>query len=208
MPEIYMEIEAVIFDFGGVLLRTEDRAPRATLAQELGMTYERIEQLVYYSPSGKKAALGLISADDHWEEVGRYLNLSPGKLKEFRRRFFDGDRLDEELLNCIRSLQNSYQTALLSNAWGDLRGYLENSWRIADAFDEIVISAEVGLAKPDARIYTLLLKRLDVEPRGALFVDDSIENVEAANQIGMPTIHFDRPDKVLPELQRLLKATQ
>jgi FMN phosphatase YigB (HAD superfamily) len=57
-------------------------------------------------------------------------------------------------------------TTLLSNAWDNLRGVLEQDWRILDAFDQVIISAEVGLAKPDAPIYQLAVERLGVEPGG------------------------------------------
>ena len=84
-----MALKAIIFDFGGVLVRTEDRLPRRELAKELGMSYEEIDQLVFSSLSGKQAARGLISAQEHWEEIGKTLDLTPARLKDFRTRFFD-----------------------------------------------------------------------------------------------------------------------
>jgi HAD superfamily hydrolase (TIGR01509 family) len=199
-----MALKAVIFDFGGVLVRTEDRTPRRELAKGLGMSYAEIDQLVFSSLSGKQAALGLISALQHWEEIGKNLRLTPTELKDFRSRFFAGDRLDWELIEAIRKWRGRYQIALLSNAWDDLRNYLQGTWHIMDDFDQIIISAEVGYTKPDHRIYQLALERLEISPGQALFVDDFIENVEAARQVGLQAVHFSVPQRAKEEIRELL----
>ena len=93
---------------------------------------------------------------------------------------------------------------MLSNAWPELRRDLEGRWNMADAFDEIVISAEVGLAKPDPRIYALILERLDIQPANAVFADDFEENVAAAAVMGMQTVHFKDPQQVMEHLRSLL----
>jgi epoxide hydrolase-like predicted phosphatase len=199
-----MALKAIIFDFGGVLVRTEDRLPRRELAKELGMSYEEIDQLVFSSLSGKQAARGLISAQEHWEEIGKTLDLTPARLKDFRTRFFEGDRLDWELIEAIREWRGRYRVALLSNAWDDLRNYLDGTWHIMDDFDQIIISAEVGYTKPDHRIYRLALERLNVSAEQTLFVDDFVENVEAARQVGLLAIHFAEPQRAKEELRALL----
>jgi len=202
----FMELRAVIFDFGGVLLRTEERTYRQNLAIELGMDYEQIDQLVFSSLSGRRAAQGLMSVEEHWEVVGKTLALSSEQLKDFRIRFFAGDRLDEELVETLRDLHKRYQTALLSNAWDDLRDHLQDTWHIADAFDQIIISSEVTYTKPDPRIYWLALDRLGVSPEQALFIDDFIENIESAQRIGMQVIHFVDPLQAKEKLNRILSG--
>jgi HAD superfamily hydrolase (TIGR01509 family) len=63
----------------------------------------------------------------------------------------------------------------------------------ADCFDVFVTSAEVGVMKPAARIYHVVLERMGVAPSQAVFVDDFIENVEAARRLGMHAVHFADP---------------
>jgi epoxide hydrolase-like predicted phosphatase len=200
-----MPIHAVIFDLGGVLVRTEERAPRAALAARLGMSYDELVQLVFDSQSALKASLGEITAAQHWEAVGAALDLSPDQLQGVRRDFFGGDRLDEALVGFIRALRPRLKTGLLSNAWSDLRHYLENYWHVVDAFDDLVISAEVGLAKPDARIYRLAVDRLGVAPEQAIFVDDYLENVDGARAAGLYAIHFRGLEQSRAELDRILE---
>jgi putative hydrolase of the HAD superfamily len=93
---------------------------------------------------------------------------------------------------------------LISNAWPEIRHDIENEWRIADAFNDLVISAEVGLAKPDPRIYHLALKGLGVRASQAIFVDDFIENLEAAAALGMHTVHFKNRAQAQQQVETLL----
>jgi epoxide hydrolase-like predicted phosphatase len=201
-----MAIEAVIFDLGGVLVRTEDRLPRARLAAQLGMTYETLEAAVFDSPTGFNAAVGKLSTLDHWRSVLASLNLDESKLQEVQAGFWGGDKLDLELVALLRSLRGRYRTALLSNAWDDLRQVLADRWRITDAFDEMIISAEVGLAKPDPRIYHLAAQRLQVEPGQAVFVDDMPRNIDAAREQGMHAIRFIDAQQTRNDLMALLSS--
>lgn len=197
-------IRAVIFDLGGVLVRTEDRAPRERLAAQLGMTYSELSAVIFDSESARLATLGTITTEQHWESVRITMGLAPDEFPGLMEQFWAGDRLDEGLVNLIRSLRSRYKTGLLSNAWDDLRHALVNQWRIDDAFHEVIISSEVGLAKPNPGIYHLALERVQVTPVEAVFVDDFIENVESAHQVGMQAIHFRDSDQARNELLQLL----
>jgi len=185
-----MGIKAIVWDLGGVLLRTEDRLPRSDLAKELDLTYDEIDQLVFSSPSARQASRGEITAAEHWHNVCGLLAWPEERVYELQNRFWGGDRLDEALLELNRSLKPDFTLALLSNNWSDLRPALKGEWQIADLFDEIIISAEVGLVKPDPRIYQLTQASLEIAPEEILFIDDFIENVDAARAQGWQAIHF------------------
>lgn len=196
-------ITTVIFDLGGVLLRTEDREPRTRLAERLGMTYEELEGAVYGS---REPMRGEISAEDHKRSVLKNLGLPEDSMDEFGKGFWGGDRLDGKLVDFIRGLRGDYSTALLSNAWDDLRPLLVNVWKIADAFDHIFISAEMGLAKPDPRIYQAVSAEIGKEPSELVFVDDFIENIQAAREEGWNAIHFCSREAALAELAEYLDS--
>jgi epoxide hydrolase-like predicted phosphatase len=199
-----MSIRAMIFDLGGVLVRTEDRSPRTQLATRLGKSYDELSALVFDSPSSHKAMKGEITAAEHWEVVREALGISKAEIPQVQLEFWGGDSLDEQLVAYLRAMRLHYKTALLSNMWDDIRQVIEEIWIIDDAFDEIVISAEVGLVKPDPRIYRKVLSGLGVKPAEAVFVDDFPDNIEGAHQAGMQTIHFKSPDQTLKDLERLL----
>lgn len=199
-----MKIQAIIWDLGGVLLRTEDKNPRSELARELNMTYAEIDNLVFNSPSARQASKGEIAASQHWQNVGAALDWPEERLPELQARFWGGDRLDFEQVDFIRSLKRTYTTALLSNNWSDLRQALIDHWQIADIFDEIIISAEVGLVKPDHQIYELTQEKLGLMPEQIVFIDDFIENVRAAQEQGWQAVHFKVSQQAIAAVNELL----
>lgn len=201
-----MLLRAVIFDLGGVLVRTENRQPRAQLAARLRMSYDELSSLIFDSESARQATLGQLSTNAHWEAVLKALRLFEQEFGLARQDFWGGDVLDMELVDYIRGLRPRYKTALLSNAWDNLREVLEKHWGILDAFDQVIISAEVGLAKPEARIYQLAVERLGVAPGEAVFVDDWEENLTGAREAGLAVVHFRSRQQTLAELEQLLAA--
>ena len=198
-----MILRAIFFDLGGVILRTEYQAPRERLAERLNMTYEDINKIVFESETARKASLGEVRVDEHWRAVMRRLRLPASEAKTIRAEFFAGDVIDRDLLNFIRSLRPHYKTGVISNAWGDLRDYIVKH-QFDDAFDTLIISAEIGMMKPQPRIYQLALKQARVEAKEAAFVDDTPKNVEAANALGMHGILFRDPAQVEENLRVLL----
>lgn len=199
-----MDIRAVIFDLGGVLLRTEKRTPRALLARRFGMSFEEIDTLVFNSHSSKRATIGDINAREHWLAVCKHLGVDHLEVDQIRHDFFAGDQLDNRLIDYIRGLKKKYKIGLLSNAWDDLRVYLTDIWKISEIFDSLIISAEVSMAKPDPRIYYLAVESLAVVPGEAVFIDDFLENVLAARKIGLHAIHFYNPEALIADLNQYL----
>jgi len=198
-----MTIRAVFFDFGGVIARTEYQAPRQHLAERLGMEYEDVVKIVFESPSSDRAAVGEISAEAHWAEVTKRLRQPASETEAIREEFFAGDVIDREIVEFLRSLRSSHHVGLISNAWSDMRDYITRQ-RFEDAFDHMVISAEVGVTKPEAKIYQIALEQAGVSPNEAVFVDDFYENIDGCQTVGMHGIHFRDPQTAMQELKNLL----
>ena len=96
------------------------------------------------------------------------------------------------------------RVALLSNSGPEVMARVRADHPLVARFDAVVISCEVGLAKPDPRIFRLCLERVDLPADAVLFVDDRADNVEAAAQIGLRTLQFDGPG-ALERLRALLR---
>jgi epoxide hydrolase-like predicted phosphatase len=195
---------AVVWDLGGVIVRTLDWGGRSRWEKRAGLSPHELEQIVFRGEMGVRAALGQANSDDVWTWVLQRLGFPKSERTAIERDFFSGDQVDNDLISFIRSLRPEYKTGIISNAWPELRHWLEVDWRIADAFDHIVISAEVGVLKPDPLIYHLALNGLGVAPNETIFIDDLIENVVGALDIGMQAIHFRTTEQVTSELQALL----
>jgi len=196
--------KAVLWDLGGVLLRTEDWEPRHCLDRMLDLPNGKIYELVFESEMSRKATIGEAANDELWMWVGEQLELSSDKLTLVRDEFWSGDQIDMELIRFIRARKTETKMGLLSNGWPSTRRFRDERWHLADSFDDMSISAEVGLAKPDRMIYQLALDRLGVEAEQTIFIDDFDENIRGARELGIHGIHFQDPQIVIEELKDLL----
>jgi putative hydrolase of the HAD superfamily len=170
-------------------MRTVDASGRRKWEQKLGLPLYTVDRVVHGSRSWKQAQSGLISHADYWADVAAQLGLDEAALVEFRRDYFSGDQLDQDMVRFIRDLRPRFKTALLSNASPRLSNLLEKL-EVVDLFDVIVISGQVGVQKPDPAIYHVTLERLGLAPQETIFVDDFARNIEAAQALGMETLHF------------------
>lgn len=198
-----MTIHSIFIDFGGVIVRTEDKEPRRLQAEKLGLTSRDLEKIIFESESSHRASTGEITEDDHWQAVAETLAVTREAVDKITAEFFSGDRADISLVDFLRSLRPERKVCLISNAWSGLRAFITQQ-KFDDVFDAMVISAEVGLIKPDPRIYRLALAKLGARPEESVFIDDIAANVVAARSVGMTGIEFAQPEKSLEELKQIL----
>jgi putative hydrolase of the HAD superfamily len=117
------------------------------------------------------------------------------------QRMFGTSSLQQEMLELIRGLRASgLRTGLLSNSWG-LLDYPRHLF--AELFDAVVISGEVGMRKPEERIFRLAADGLGLLPAQCVFVDDVEGNIVAARGLGFATIHHQDPASTRAELSGL-----
>lgn len=185
-----MTIKAVIFDFGGVLLRTESWDARHQWDTRLGLAAGTVEHTVFNSVAGRAAQHGALSEDAHWAGVAAQFGLDAKQSAEFRNDFWIGDVLDQALVTYIKSLQQQYKIAMISNYTDGLRAELAAKWGIRDLFDRVIVSAEFGTMKPAPEIYQHCLDLLDVAAEEAVFIDDFEHNIVGAQAVGMHGIHY------------------
>ena len=198
-----MSIRALIFDFGGVLMQTMDRSPRAALEQRYGLKPGELSEIVFNSQAASDATVGAVREPAVWDHVRAVLDLSPAQTAEMKQLFYSGDRLDQALLDYIRAARPALKTGLLSNALSNARDFFTLECNIAGLFDEIVISAEVGVRKPDPQIYHIALQKLAVQPEEVVFVDDFIEYIRAAEALGLKAVWFRSTAQAVAEIEKL-----
>ena len=142
-------IKAFIFDFGGVIVRTEDNAPRHAWDERLGLPEGSVERAVHHSDLWIQAQLGRITYRSYWEGVAEILYMRKDDIPELRRDYFSGDRINYRLVELIRELRaQNYPIALLSNESVELEDRL-NTLQLRDLFDHVLVSAQIGVMKPD-----------------------------------------------------------
>jgi len=190
-------IKAIIFDFGGVLLKYRPMPKYEYLEKIVGIPKEEIKKKVHEiaTPFVK----GKISSKEFWKMLGEELGKKlPEDLHE--KWWFIGfdAHLDEKIVEMARTLKKKgYKLGLLTNAIQPYyKLHLEKKHYEAVDFDAKVISCVDGVKKPEKEAYLLILKKLDVEPHEAIFIDDIQNYVEAARKLGIHAILFENSEKL------------
>lgn len=196
---------SLIFDWGGVLMRTEDNSGRRRWEDELSLPAGGVERAVFDSSHWREAQLGNLDPEECWKAIGRSLGLTPSALAEFRRDFWAGDRLNQTLVERIREWKAAgRQVALLSNYSAELESLLEKH-QLHQLFEPIIISARVGMLKPAAALFRQTLDRMVISPAEAILVDDFTENVAGARSAGLLAVLFRDTRQAVAEVEELLQ---
>jgi epoxide hydrolase-like predicted phosphatase len=203
-----LSIQAVIFDFGGVLYHLPDRSWIRRWRRVLNIKDESALLKMIASPQESKLLMdilvGEISEDEMWNQFAIDFRIRPELMQRIRRAFMSKRRVNQRLADYLASLRSQYTTAILSNAGTDARRLFTEVFHFHKIVDEMIISAEERVAKPDRRIYEIAIAKLGIKPREAIFVDDFPENIEAANDYGMHGVLFENNDQVISDVNRLL----
>jgi putative hydrolase of the HAD superfamily len=186
----------LILDYGNVLSRAQDQTWMDAAARRLGAD-ATVFRAAYWQH--RHAYDSGLPAAAYWQRV--VAAARPGPVGPIDPAWLIASDVaawsvyhDEvwALAACFRAAGG--RTALLSNSGPEVMARVRADRSLEARFDAVVISCEVGLTKPDPRIYRLCLERLALAPAAALFVDDRADNVEAAGRVGLQTLQFDGPD--------------
>ncbi|WFU72402.1 HAD-IA family hydrolase [Bradyrhizobium sp. CB2312] len=203
-----MAIEAVIFDFGGVLtsspfeaftrFETERGLPadiirRTNAANHLENAWARFE----------RAEVDIDTFDALFAEESRALGA------EVRGRdvlpLLQGD-LRPEMVEALKRIKAQFKTGCITNnlpanAIGSMTGRSLYIAEVMVLFDHVIESAKIGLRKPDPRIYQLMVETLKVDPKTCVYLDDLGVNLKPAREMGMTTIKVANGAQAIRELE-------
>lgn len=186
-------IKAIIFDCFGVLLQREGHEFYKTVKNK--ETQKQINKLEI------QADLGEISEDEFNEQVAELTHTTPAKVQAETSKY---DR-NQELLNFIHEMrENKYKISVLTNVSKDTISRFFTSDEQRNLFDDVVISSEVGLVKPDAEIFTLAARRLALSPGECVFVDDTAANCRAAAEAGIQAVAYMGNTHTIKTLKMLI----
>jgi HAD superfamily hydrolase (TIGR01509 family) len=204
-------IRAIAFDLGGVL---EDIGPAehfvAGWRERLGLTEAQVAGLLWpltRTDPGDQVKTGAVTQDQYQRRCLDVLGLTGETAEEFTAEFWDWycGVLDAELVSYAAALRPRYQTAILSNSAAGARGEEQTRFGFAELVDVIMYSDEVGLAKPDSRVYALLCAELGAAPAEVVFLDNRRLNVEAACEHGMHGILHKDTARSIAAVEALLR---
>jgi epoxide hydrolase-like predicted phosphatase len=194
-----MTIRAVVFDIGGVLEYADDGSWLSSWSADLNLTPDELSaRLGRVDPHGQ-ITIGEWTEAEYVQRYRDVLGFPEEGTERFVETMWDWycGELDQQMFEFAANLRPAYRTAILSNSADGARREEQARYGFEQLVDEIVYSHEVGLAKPDSRIYDLTCRRLGVQPEEVAFLDDVPENVEAARAVGWHAVlHEDTPASI------------
>jgi epoxide hydrolase-like predicted phosphatase len=144
-------------------------------------------------------SIGAVTLAEVHQRIGELLRLGPAQVAAFMADAWEEylGTLNVELADYFASLRPAYRTAIISNSFVGARQLEQERYGFEKMTDLILYSHEVGLAKPDQRIFELACERLAVRSQEMIFLDDVQAYVEAAREIGIQAILFtDTPQAI------------
>jgi putative hydrolase of the HAD superfamily len=198
-----LPVKAVIFDYGMVLSNAQEPAAYSNLLTITGLDRERFEP--HYWRYRLDYDQGLLNGRTYWAKLGEdaAVVLTPEQIEQLiENDVLMWATLNEQMLAWVRALQAAkVPTAILSNMGEDLLRYIRQEFAWLEHFDHHTWSCEVGIVKPNPAIYLWTCEKLGVKPEEALFLDDKVENIEAARAVGLHAVLFRDVEQLRDELE-------
>lgn len=194
-------ITAVIFDVGEVIF-TGMRDIEEAIAGLLSLNLETVSEAMH-GPHLAAAFHGQITEDEYWQSFSRAIRRDCDiaclkKTAQEQVREVPGTRA------VIESLRRQYyQLGLLSVHVREWVEFCEKRFRFHNYFSIRQYSFEIGLCKPDPRVYLKILEDLNCPAKDAVFIDDRTRNVQAARDLGIQGIQFENAEKLRRDLAAL-----
>jgi epoxide hydrolase-like predicted phosphatase len=197
-------IRAVVFDIGGVLEITPDVDVHQLWETRLGLSAREMSERM--GDVWTAGGVGTITLDDVHQAMKDRLGLDDRQVGEYMadlwREYLGA--ANTELIEYVRRLRPRYRTGIVSNSFVGAREIEQAAYGFEDLVDEIVYSHEVGISKPDPRIYALVCQRLNVVPGEMVFVDDVGLCVAGAREAGLHAVHYQDNSHAIAEIETLL----
>ncbi|MDQ6989885.1 MAG: HAD-IA family hydrolase [Mariprofundaceae bacterium] len=177
-------IKMVVFDLFGVLI-TEGHMISNVLMPLLPENTSKTVVKSFYNPYTR----GEIDEHAFWHGIGQHDNAP------LRAKFLNSFILDAQFNSSIQTLSATYQLAILSNLGSAWAENLSHQFNFKAHFKPIMFSGDVGCEKPQPRIYEMFIQQSQLQAEEIIFIDDRLENLQAAHQFGIKTIHFQREEQ-------------
>ena len=196
-----MSYELMIFDLGGVIVESDAEGLIKQVCQQVGREVEAVRRAVY-DDDLILFELGQISPEAYYDRLSERLELR-WSYEEFVAAWNRTLTEKPEVIKILQRLRTRYTIAALTNTNRLHLDYLQSTMPSLGIFEHWIASCDVGLRKPDPKIYKLALQRAGAAPSASVYVDDRPELVQAGGAVGLTAIRFEDGRQLEAELSAL-----
>ena len=195
-----MNIKAVCFDLDGVYF-TPESFQRFKKSISNGIDEERLNNVLYKSSEMLSFKRGEITENEYWDFVRRELEIDLTNEQIFRT-LQDSYETNSEIVDIVHAVRKKgYKTCICSNNFITRIRELNNKFDFLKDFDVHVFSYEVGVMKPDQKIFESLVKKSQVRADQIIYSDDSPDKLAGAEELGIHTIVFEDVSSFVTKLK-------
>ncbi len=187
-------IKVIAFDYTGVI--SASGPIRSWLEKNLD---KKDKRFLYYKRQSHKWDIGELDLENLYKVLSKLTGVPSDKIWD---KFFKEQTLNHDLIDLIKQLKLNYKIILFSNHEAALLKKLLENHKITHLFNELIISSEHKLKKPDPKFYKLLVEKIKINKEEILFIDDSLKNVKAANDFGIKAFQFTNAKNLIRVLKR------
>ena len=199
-----MELQAVIFDYGEVLSGPPDQQAHRNLLAIAGVEEEAFEKAYWAHRLDYDA--DILNAQTYWQTVARDtgVRFTAKQIEQLTEQdAIMWMNLNPAMLAWIpRIKQAGFRLGILSNMGDGVLDYLRPRFSWLSQFDWLTWSCELGVVKPDPAIYLHTVKKLNVSPERALFIDNLQKNIDGAEAIGLHAALFENVEQLQADIAR------
>lgn len=201
-PISTMQIQNIIFDFGGVLVDWNPRhlfKNHFTNEKEMEWFLDNIctEDWNLQQDKGRSLAEGTTILQKQFPEFHNQIQLFYGEWETMLKDEIPGS------VALLYRLKEKYKVYGLTNWSDETIGIAYRRFPFFSAFEGIVVSGQEKMIKPDEQIYQLILDRYGLQAANTVFIDDNLKNIKAAKEIGLHAIHFENPTQLEKSLSAI-----
>ena len=190
----------LVFDFGGVIAEADNEVVFTYLERSLSLSRNGVMHVIAQL---RESRIKGVSEEQFWNEYATSTNMTlPEKwIESLNAVQQSAIRPNSRMIEMVKRLKAmGYRIALLSNVQKHQAKIVRDTGLYL-YFDPIVLSCEIGVEKPNIDAYQILLQRLHAVPKECIMIDDSPENIQSAQRLGMGTILFQSTDSFFAELK-------
>lgn len=203
-----LKIKGVIFDYGGVISRPQNKDRVQLMLRLLNSNDSELFENLYYKYR-HEYDLGVFDGTMYWTKIINDFGLEPSDslIKELHEQdVLSWTEINQGILECIKALRDrKVKLAILSNMPPDVLQDIRKKFSWLNQFDVCVFSCELGKVKPDPDIYRYCLDKMALEPNEAVFIDDTQKNVTGAENVGLNAIWYQNFTKFKQSLNQFIE---
>ena len=196
-------VKTVLFDYAGVISPTKNNYIFALKnSKRFGLSPKELMQITY--ENWDETAIGKLKSNIFWDLIAGKLGIKPDELMKLIIQTYP---IDKRMVDIIERTKVNHTTVLFSNQIEDWLEKVIDDNKLRNIFGYFVNSYNVGVKKPDKKIFLEALKVTASKPEETLLVDDSPENVKAAVQMGINAIQFDNYKQFLTQYKKYINIS-